>query len=150
MKFLKTSLTLLILLLFTNIQAQDVQATFEKLARSYEKYVNTGQSENVGSLYTPDAVFTDEYGESYTGKKAITKRWKNTLSQVKYKGLKISISEIMPLGSDLYMGRGGYMLTASAGDMTMDVQGQYYIICKVKNDKILIHRHISSRNDKPM
>ena len=150
MKILKTSLTLFILLLFANIQAQDIETTFEKLASTYEKYVNDGQAENIGSLYTSDAVFTDEYGDTYAGKKAVTKRWENTLSQVNYKGLKISISEIMPLGNDLYMGRGGYMLTASAGDMTMDVEGQYYIICKVKNDQLLIHRHISSRNDKPM
>lgn len=150
MNYLKSTLVSLAILLSTQVFSQDIASRFDQLASDFEKATMASQAEKLGKLFTKDAVFTDEYGDSYAGRKALVKRWSNMFSQVKYKNLKIDITEIMDLGNGMHMARGGYNVSVKAGDAKMDMTGQYYIICKLEGNKLLIHRQISSRDDQPM
>lgn len=150
MNYLKSTLLLIVILFTTHVYSQDVASKFDQLARDFEKATMASNAEKLGKLFTADAVFTDEYGDSYAGRKAIDKRWDNMFTKVKYKNLAIDISEIINLGNGMHMARGGYAVSVKVGDATMDMTGQYYIICKLEGNKLLIHRQISSRDDQPM
>lgn len=125
---MRITLTILMLSLFTGLNAQDAEVkAIQSQIKKFSRHLMSGERDKVVAMYTEDAKILPSDREILEGKELANywnppgeQSWKTTYH-------KVTPVEIKVLGNEAY-DYGYYEGTSSNGDQTSDWKGKYVIV----------------------
>jgi uncharacterized protein (TIGR02246 family) len=117
-----------------------VASDFDALRAEWQTLANAGDPAGVAAFYTPDAVFTDPWGNVHQGHEAILGYLEGSFAEAN--DLTIATTAILHHG-DMVVGYGTWNQTAQGPEGEMAMAGMWQTVSMYQPDgspKILLHQ----------
>ena len=124
--------------------AQKGMDKFESLVEVFEKSLMASDTEQLGKMFTKNAVAIHQDGTTTEGRKATKMYFSGLFSQVTYTETNIEITEVKKLAENLYYGRGTFTGTIKmkANGQSLKSEGLWSNIVVDDNGTMKVSRHM--------